>query len=102
MRKGNRPLIEPPASWTADFDQKKYLRGSDGGSNGRPFRCMNSLGNLSVKVFADGAALEGMFRRPYCDPLIRGLTTNPTLARKAGIGDYEAFAKDAELTGFTL
>src|SRR5258708_36537098 len=30
----------------------------------------------------------------YRDPLIKGLTTNPTLMRKAGISDYEAFGKD--------
>jgi transaldolase len=54
---------------------------------------MNSLGNLSVKIFADGADLEGMFTL-YRDPLIKGLTTNPTLMRKAGIDDYEAFAKE--------
>ncbi|HET9374754.1 MAG TPA: transaldolase family protein, partial [Chthoniobacterales bacterium] len=54
---------------------------------------MNSLANLSVKIFADGADLEGMFSL-YRDPLIKGLTTNPTLMRKAGIEDYEAFAKD--------
>jgi transaldolase len=30
----------------------------------------------------------------YRDPLVKGLTTNPTLMRKAGIEDYEAFAKD--------
>jgi transaldolase len=54
---------------------------------------MNSLGNLSVKIFADGADLEGMFSL-YRDPLIKGLTTNPTLMQKAGIEDYEAFAKD--------
>jgi transaldolase len=54
---------------------------------------MNTLGNLSVKIFADGADLEGMFSL-YRDPLIKGLTTNPTLMRKAGIDNYEAFAKD--------
>jgi transaldolase len=54
---------------------------------------MNSLANLSVKIFADGADLEGMFSL-YRDPLIKGLTTNPTLMRKAGIEGYEAFAKD--------
>jgi transaldolase len=57
------------------------------------FGSMNSLGNLSVKIFADGADLEGIFSL-YRDPLIKGLTTNPTLMRKAGIEDYEAFAKD--------
>jgi transaldolase len=30
----------------------------------------------------------------YQNPLIRGFTSNPTLMRKAGIMDYEAFAKD--------
>jgi transaldolase len=30
----------------------------------------------------------------YRNPLIRGFTTNPTLMRKAGIADYEAFARD--------
>jgi transaldolase len=54
---------------------------------------MNTLGNLSVKIFADGADLEGIFSL-YRSPLIKGLTTNPTLMRKAGIDNYEAFAKD--------
>ena len=54
---------------------------------------MNSLETLSVKIFADGADLEGMFGL-YRDPLIKGLTTNPTLMRKVGISDYEAFARD--------
>ena len=30
----------------------------------------------------------------YANPLIKGLTTNPTLMKKAGITDFEAFAKD--------
>src|ERR1700678_4549364 len=30
----------------------------------------------------------------YKNPLIRGFTTNPTLMRKAGISDYQAFARD--------
>jgi hypothetical protein len=54
---------------------------------------MNSLADLSVKIVADGADLEGIFSL-YRDPLIKGLTTNPTLMRKAGIEDYEAFAQD--------
>src|SRR5262245_66102995 len=28
------------------------------------------------------------------NPLIRGFTTNPTLMRKAGVSDYESFARD--------
>ena len=54
---------------------------------------MNSLENLSVKIFADGADLEGMVAL-YKNPMIRGLTTNPTLMRKAGIRDYDSFAKE--------
>lgn len=30
----------------------------------------------------------------YRNPLIKGMTTNPTLMRKAGISDYEGFAKE--------
>jgi transaldolase len=51
------------------------------------------LESLRVKVFADGASLEGI--RALCEnPLIVGLTTNPTLMHKAGISDYEAFAHE--------
>jgi transaldolase len=55
---------------------------------------MQGLESLDVKIFADGADLEGMISL-YRNPLIKGLTTNPTLMRKAGILDYESFAKDA-------
>ena len=55
---------------------------------------MQGLESLNVKIFADGADLESMISL-YRNPLIKGLTTNPTLMRKAGILDYESFAKDA-------
>ena len=45
-----------------------------------------------VKIFADGADLDGILAL-YKNPSIKGFTTNPTLMRKAGIGDYEAFAR---------
>ncbi len=45
-----------------------------------------------VKLFADGADLEGILAL-YADPEIRGFTTNPTLMRQAGIADYEMFAR---------
>jgi transaldolase len=48
---------------------------------------------MKVKVFADGADKSGMLEM-YAKPGIAGFTTNPTLMRKAGISDYEAFAKD--------
>ncbi len=52
-----------------------------------------TLDQLPIRIFADGADREGMVKL-YENPLIKGLTTNPTLMRKAGISDYEAFAKD--------
>jgi transaldolase len=54
---------------------------------------MNPLSEISVKIFADGAEKKGILEL-YANPLIKGLTTNPTLMRKAGIADYEAFARD--------
>lgn len=48
--------------------------------------------DLSIKLFADGADRDGMLEM-YSNPLIRGFTTNPTLMRKAGITDYQAFAR---------
>lgn len=51
------------------------------------------LHGLSVKIYADGADRNGMLQL-YANPLIAGLTTNPTLMRKAGISDYELFARD--------
>ena len=54
---------------------------------------MTRADNLNVKIFADGADLDSI-RKLSENPLIKGYTTNPTLMRKAGIGDYAAFAKD--------
>jgi transaldolase len=45
-----------------------------------------------VKIFADGADVDGILAL-YKNPLIKGFTTNPTLMRKAGIDDYETFAR---------
>jgi len=55
---------------------------------------MKTLNKLRVKIFADGADKAGMLEM-YGKPHIQGLTTNPTLMKKAGIKDYKAFAKDA-------
>ncbi len=52
-----------------------------------------SLSGLKVKIFADGADREGMLELAK-DPLIRGFTTNPSLMRKAGVSDYEGFARE--------
>ena len=45
-----------------------------------------------IKLFADGADKAGMLEM-YQNPRIDGFTTNPTLMRKAGISNYETFAK---------
>jgi transaldolase len=50
------------------------------------------LEKLPIKIFADGADRQGIIdlsRKPF----IKGLTTNPSLMRKVGITDYEAFAR---------
>ena len=52
-----------------------------------------SVDTLRVKIFADGANLEGMLGL-YRDARISGFTTNPTLMRGAGIADYRAFARE--------
>lgn len=54
---------------------------------------MTSVSSLKIKIFADGADKAGMLEMAD-KPFIQGLTTNPTLMRKAGITDYRAFCKD--------
>src|SRR4051794_38013287 len=54
---------------------------------------MNPLETLRVKIYADGADMAGMLDL-YRNPLIKGMTTNPTLMKKAGISDYEKFARE--------
>jgi transaldolase len=49
--------------------------------------------DLKVKLFADGADKACMLQM-HANPLIQGFTTNPTLMRRAGVKDYEAFAKE--------
>jgi transaldolase len=50
------------------------------------------LSDLRIKLFADGADL-GDILELSANPLISGFTTNPTLMRKAGVTDYESFAR---------
>ena len=51
-----------------------------------------SASGLRIQVFADGADRETMLRL-YRERQIDGFTTNPTLMRKAGVTDYEGFAR---------
>lgn len=53
---------------------------------------MKSLEDLRIHIYADGADERGILDL-YAKPYIKGLTTNPTLMKKAGITDYEAFAR---------
>jgi transaldolase len=50
------------------------------------------IDELSVKIFADGADLDAILALA-ADRRIAGFTTNPTLMWKAGLTDYEEFAK---------
>jgi transaldolase len=45
----------------------------------------------TIKLFSDGADLASLLEMAK-DKRISGFTTNPTLMRKAGVTDYEAFA----------
>jgi transaldolase len=54
---------------------------------------MKRVEKLKVQIFADGADKNGMLEM-YNKAYIKGLTTNPTLMKKAGIKNYEAFAKE--------
>ena len=54
---------------------------------------MEKIKDLKIKIFSDGADKAKMLEmasRPY----IQGLTTNPTLMKKAGITDYVSFCKE--------
>ncbi|ELI8126862.1 transaldolase [Yersinia enterocolitica] len=54
---------------------------------------MKKIEDLKIQIFADGADKAGMLEM-YAKPYIKGLTTNPTLMKKANINDYRAFCKD--------
>ena len=54
---------------------------------------MKTVKDLKVKIFADGADKAGMLDMAS-KSFIKGLTTNPTLMRKAGIKSYKDFALD--------
>lgn len=47
---------------------------------------------LRIHLYADGADIKEMVAARQAD-IVKGFTTNPTLMRKAGVTDYEAFAK---------
>ncbi len=54
---------------------------------------MKSLSDLKIKIFADGADKAGILEL-NAKPYVKGMTTNPSLMKKSGVKDYEAFAKE--------
>ena len=54
---------------------------------------MGNKMKFKVKLFADGANINEIMS-VYGQGLVSGFTTNPTLMRKAGIRDYEEFARE--------
>lgn len=52
---------------------------------------INKIDQLNIKIFADGADLQGI-QDLNNNKIIKGFTTNPTLMRKAGIKNYKSFA----------
>ncbi len=54
---------------------------------------MSILKGLKVKIYSDGADKASMLEMND-NPLISGLTTNPSLMKKAGVQDYRLFCKE--------
>jgi transaldolase len=48
--------------------------------------------SLKIKIFADGADIDGILELAQ-NPFVKGFTTNPTLMHRAGVVDYERFAR---------
>jgi transaldolase len=55
---------------------------------------MRKIKDLKIKLFMDGADLAPIADAVKNKKIVKGFTTNPTLMAKAGIRDYEAFAKE--------
>ena len=53
---------------------------------------MTQIDSLKIKIFADGADFDSILALAK-KPWIKGFTTNPSLMRKAGVTDYEAYAR---------
>src|SRR5580765_7922815 len=89
----DRSAIQSAPALRAGFPGRELARGCAPDHSTRRSSMTPTLDALRIKIFADGADKAGMLemaRKPH----IAGLTTNPTLMRKAGISDYRAFAKD--------
>jgi len=52
-----------------------------------------NLDDLKIKIYSDGADKASMLSMAK-NPLVKGLTTNPSLMKKAGVSDYPTFCKE--------
>lgn len=53
---------------------------------------MRDIKDLKIKIFADGADIKEM-EEASRQGVVSGFTTNPSLMKKAGVTDYEGFAR---------
>ncbi len=53
----------------------------------------NLINNLNIEIYADGANIDSIIKLNKLN-FIKGFTTNPSLMKKAGIKNYESFAKE--------
>ncbi len=86
---GEKSRSPPDATFTSLGEAANWIVASTKNGN----KVMKTVDQLTVQIFADGADKAGMLEM-YRKPFVKGFTTNPTLMRKAGVSDYEAFAKD--------
>jgi transaldolase len=54
---------------------------------------MNTKRSYRVKIFSDGAERDQLLKM-NANPLVSGMTTNPSLMKKAGVTDYRGFCKE--------
>ncbi|MBC7396696.1 MAG: transaldolase [Bdellovibrionales bacterium] len=54
---------------------------------------MKTKRKFKIKIFSDGAEKDQLLKM-NANPNVQGMTTNPSLMKKAGITDYRAFCKD--------
>jgi transaldolase len=92
IERGYADEVKPAAP---DFTVRSLAEAADvilGAMPNNRGAAVRAANELKVKIFADGADLDGMLEMAKL-PHIKGFTTNPTLMRKAGVTNYEAFAR---------
>ncbi len=54
---------------------------------------MKAKRNYTIKIFSDGAEKDQLLKMNHSS-VVAGMTTNPSLMKKAGVSDYPGFCKD--------